>query len=381
MRQAQWRMSRWTPLALPAPVCAIAHKPAAPPALRPSGREGAAAESGSLLETIRARWSGWGFGPTPARLFWFLRTGGGPTSTRSWNKVVAFVFADGDRQPTLAVKMPRIPESFSSVTNEAATLRALHERPGGVPGIPSVFSCEEPAGFPILAQSVVTGQPVYTILTRDRHRELALKAAAWLADLAGHGQPCPPESWWDRLVAPVFSAFESSFGPVLDKGMLRDTWDTLSTLGPMPLVCEQRDFSQWNTFLTSSGGLAVIDWESSELHGLPALDLFYFLTYVSLSLDGAWHPDRVRQSYRATADPSTPMGAVSQDCLSFYIGRTGLHPSNLPPLRLLVWMLHSRLEYRAMVADAGGAKPEAADLRRSFFVSLWEEELRNGSRR
>jgi hypothetical protein len=34
-----------------------------------------------------------------------------------------------------------------------------------------------------------------------------------------------------------------------------------------------------------------------------------------------------------------------------------------------------------MVADAGGAKPEAADLRRSFFVSLWEEELRNGSRR
>jgi hypothetical protein len=45
-------------------------------------------------------------------------------------------------------------------------------------------------------------------------------------------------------------------------------------------------------------------------------------------------------------------------------------------LRLLCWMLHSRSEYGRFVADAGGV-PQPSQLRRSLFLGLWEEELRN----
>jgi aminoglycoside phosphotransferase (APT) family kinase protein len=185
--------------------------------------------------------------------------------------------------------------------------------------------------------------------------------------------------WWDRLVVPVFKNFESSFGPVLDAGMLRDAWDIVSTLEAMPLVCEHRDFSHWNIFVTPAGELHVLDWESSELQGLPVLDLLYFLTWLPLaSHAGAWHPDLVRHCYRTLRDVSSPTGAVSQRCVSLYTSRTGVHPSNVRPLRLLAWMLHSRNEYEELVADVGGGTPDPQRLRQSLFLTLWDDELRHG---
>jgi hypothetical protein len=41
---------------------------------------------------------------------------------------------------------------------------------------------------------------------------------------------------------------------------------------------------------------------------------------------------------------------------------------------VLLWLIHSRSEYRRLVGDSGGA-PQPARLRHSLFVALWEEEL------
>jgi aminoglycoside phosphotransferase (APT) family kinase protein len=35
---------------------------------------------------------------------------------------------------------------------------------------------------------------------------------------------------------------------------------------------EQRDFGPWNLLVTPAGQIAVLDWESAEVDGLPALD-------------------------------------------------------------------------------------------------------------
>lgn len=329
-----------------------------------------------VLEVIRAGWSSWGFGPPPVHLSRLLLTGG----KRSINKVVGLVFAASDTQPRLVVKMPRVPESIPHLHREAASLQALPSlRPRGMPGVPRLLFCHDAVHLVALGETVVTGQPLSLLLTRANFRELALKATDWLAELAGHAAAQPRSCWWDRLVAPVLKDFETTFVDVVDPSSIRETKAVLATLGDLPIVCEQRDFSPWNVLVTPAGELAVLDWESAEIRGLPALDLIYFLAYLSFFIDGAMSLGRFRDSYRATLDPASPTGSVVSECCARYAARTGLSPGALYPLRLLVWLLHSRSEYMQLVSDAAG-RPDREALRCSLFVNLWQEELRHGAR-
>ncbi|MBI3952198.1 MAG: aminoglycoside phosphotransferase family protein [Acidobacteria bacterium] len=366
------------------PVCAAARKraflssPQQPsavgPALPASSRTLVASVTPHLLSTIRAQWTSWGFGPTSDHLSLLILTGG----PRSICKVVALVFAEPNHQPSLAVKMPRVPEAVAGLAREATTLQAIESlRPGGVRGAPRVLFYQEHAGLFTVGETAFAGQPLFTLIRRSNYRDLALKATDWLCDLASHAEPHPPPAWWDRLVEPVLTGFGESFGPIIDSDMLRETRDIVATLGALPLVCEQRDFAPWNILVTAEGELAVLDWESSALRGLPAMDLIYFLAYLGFFLDGAIISGRFRESYRKMLDSSTLTGRVMRECLALYADRMGLNSVNLRALRLLVWMLHSGSEYQHFRSDAGG-KPEPETLRRSLFVNLWEEELHHG---
>lgn len=323
--------------------------------------------------SLRAGWQGWGFGTPPQRLVRLLLTGG----QRSINKVVSLVFADDERQPRLAIKQPRVPESVPALVREAATLQAVHGlRPGGIPGVPRVLFYHKQSDTLMLGETVETGVPLWMCLRPSTFRPLALQATAWLADLAGQSAHRPQQDWWGRLVEPVLADFEQMFGSIVDAGMLRETRTRLATLPALPLVVEQRDFSPWNVLLDPRGQLVVLDWESAEVQGLPAMDLIYFATYLAFFLDGAMESKRFRQSYRALRESSSSTGRIADECLNAYMQRLGLAPAVLHPLRLLTWLLHSRSEYRQFVADAGG-QPTPAVLRQSLFVQLWEEELRS----
>jgi aminoglycoside phosphotransferase (APT) family kinase protein len=301
-----------------------------------------------------------------------LLTGGG----RSINKVVGLVFAEAERQPQLAVKIARVPESVPALAREATTLQAIQLlRPNGIPGVPRRLFCRDLDGLLAVGETVLSGVPLWTILQSENYTELALRATDWLAELAGHPPRAPQADWWNRLIQPVIDDFQHAFGSILDQGMLRTTVDILRTLGPVPLVCEQRDFSPWNVLLAGDRSLVVLDWESAELQGLPAMDLIYFLTYLAFFHMGAMKSGRFREAYRATLDLATPLGRVRQECLDRYADRIGIDIGQLRALRLLVWLLHSRSEYQHLVADAAG-KPAREVLRRSLFVSLWEEEMR-----
>jgi hypothetical protein len=89
---------------------------------------------------------------------------------------------------------------------------------------------------------------------------------------------------------------------------------------------------------------------------------------------------RFREAYRATLDSATFTGRVQAECEQRYCERTGLELAVLRPLRLLTWLIHSCLEYKRFVAEAVN-QPESAALRRSLFVSLWEEELRSAPKK
>lgn len=309
-----------------------------------------------------------------AELPWLLLTGG----PRTISKVVGVAFTERDVRPRFVVKMARVREAVLGLEREAATLRALEAlRPAGVPGVPRVLLRRDCGGLLAVSETAMIGRPLHAVLRRSNYRDLALKATDWLVDLATLRLPSPSASQWSRIVEPALSDFADSFGPILDVGMVRETREMLTTLGPLPVVCEQRDFSPWNVFVAPDGALVVLDWESSECAGLPAMDLIYFLSYLAFYLDGAWTSGRFCQSYRTGLDPSTFTGAVRQECLSRYASQTGIDPSVLRPLRLLVWVIHSRSEYLRYVADEAG-KPKPETLRRSLFIQLWEEELRHG---
>jgi hypothetical protein len=367
------------------PICAIARKPGRiNDQQRTSVNHQGTSDSSDVPNTglvlsdiVRAGWSSWGRGSTPDQFAWLLLTGG----RRSINKAVALVFADGDCHPQLAIKMPRVCESIPALKREATILEAVHaQHAGGVPGVPQVLFCHEQNGLVMLGETVLAGVPLYTQLRQDNYRNLALTATAWLANLAGRSKPCSRDTWWSRLIEPVLADFSESFGPLIDQGMLRETRDMLHTLGDLPLVCEQRDFSPWNVLLAPNGDLVVLDWESAELQGLPAMDLIYFLTYLSFFLDGAMESGHYRASYRAMLNLSMFTGRVMGECIMHYAKQLDLDPAIIGPLRLLAWMLHSRSEYQHFMADAGG-RPEREMLQRSLFVGLWEEELRHATKR
>ncbi len=362
-----WRIARRLCLALP--VCAVARRPFLSPVPLQAGR----IDTG-LEELIRARWSECGLGPPPRRPSWLLLTRG----YRTISKAVALVFAEPAPWPRLAVKLARVAEAVPGLAREERVLRAVHaSRPEGLPGVPRVLFRYDRPGFWALGETALTGVPLLTRLHGGNYRELALGATDWLTALAGRPARRLRGEWWGRLVEAVLREFERSFAPVIDPGMLRETEAILAELGDLPLVCEQRDFSPWNVLVDAAGALVVLDWESAELQGLPALDLVYFLTYLTFFRDGAIASGRLRDSYRATLDPSTPTGALRSECVERYSSRIGLEPDELRPLDLLLWMLHSRSEYGHITADAGGP-PERERLRQSLFVSLWEEELRRG---
>ena len=382
IRRTVWLLALRAGLALP--ICVIARKRADSANEPPSPCETtgsarcrtrlAACMSADLIRTLQAEWSTWGLGPTPRQLSWLLLTGG----FRSSNKIVALLFAEPDPRPQLVVKLPRVPESISTLANEATILRALHSlRPGGVVGTPRLLFWRDHGGVMTLGETAVTGAALLTQLRRATYRSLALQATSWQAALAGRPVLSPRAVWWNRLVEPVLTEVQDSYGGVLDAGKLAETRAILASVDSLPLVCEQRDFSPWNVVITASGALGVLDWESAEIQGLPALDLIYFLTYLAFFLDGAIGSGRFQQSYRASLDPLTLTGRVRVECLASYAEHIGLPPAALYPLRLLVWLLHARSEYSRFVADAGGT-PTSETLRRGLFISLWEEELRRG---
>jgi hypothetical protein len=299
---------------------------------------------------------------------------GGP---RSVSKVVTLVFDEPDPHPRLAIKSPRAPDSFLPLRREAAALEALGRRAPSArpPGVPRFLFLREHAGVPLVGESAVVGRPLELLLTRETLRSWAMQGADWLVGLAGSAPPRPAAQCWQAVVQPVLSDIAAAFGPVLDPGSLARAEAVLRELGDLPSVCEQRDFAPWNVFVSADGQLAVLDWESAAVEGLPALDLLYFLAHLTFNVDRATRfEDRVAV-HRHALDPATPAGAVRRDCLARYFDRLGVAPAQLRPLQVLVWLIHARSDFHHFVADAGGP-PSTELLRRSLFLALWREEMR-----
>jgi hypothetical protein len=239
--------------------------------------------------------------------------------------------------------------------------------------VPRLHFLDALLGRPVLGETALAGVPLAATLTHRNYRRAAERVTDWLITLAEPATRQPAEATWASLVSPALERFTAEFASVVDASELARTREILGGLGTLPVVCEQRDFSPWNVF-EGEGGIVVLDWESGEPRGLPALDLIYFATHAAYYLKRAWITGRYVEAHRAAWSRKTALGRANHACVVRYFTHLDLDPELLRPLRLFAWMLHAHSDFVHLRADVGGVPDEAA-LRSSRFLQLFRAEL------
>jgi glycosyltransferase involved in cell wall biosynthesis len=309
-----------------------------------------------------------------------LLTGG----HRSINKVVGLAFEAGASKPTTAVKFARVPEAEPGLEREALALRLLGEERPDFVGAPRLRGEGRRAGRLAVVEDVVEGRTLLDQLTPANFEPVARQVTRLLIDLARSdegaktgraGRVSSLRPGGGRPVDEVLAEFETQFESVVGESALASIRQKLVGLGELPPAVEHRDCSPWNVVITPAGDPVLLDWESAEADGLPALDLFYFLANCAFVLDGALESGRTRESYARLLDPSREYGRVCRRAVGEYAAALGIGPEDLARLRLFCWIVHSRSDYRHAQLEAGG-EPRPEDLRKGMFLGLVEEELR-----
>jgi hypothetical protein len=321
---------------------------------------------------LEHHWAEWGLGAIPARLSTVLVTGG----PRTVSKVVLLAFAEPSPIPVIAIKAPRVDAATPGILRESDALATLTGPASPrVVGIPRLLFRRELGRLTVIGETAIAGRPLDSLLDRRSLPAWSMKVTDWLASLAKQRPTRPAAYWQERIVDPVLSRFIEHFGAVVDPGLLRESETMVRSIGSLPSVPEQRDFGPWNLLVTPAGQLAVLDWESAEVEGLPALDLLYYLAYACFNVDRAHDFESRVRSYRRSLDPSSLTGVVRGDSLSRYLDVLGIQAGALAPLRVLVWLIHAHSDFVHAASDAAGS-PSAAALKRSLFLALWEKEVR-----
>ena len=302
---------------------------------------------------------------------WLLLTGG----RRSINKVVGVPFCGSSGVPSLVVKFARVAEAEGGLEREATVLREIEAAHPTLPGVPRVLASGRRVGRLAIAETAIHGAPLLSQLDAATFPQLAAQVTEWLIELAGRRRPEPREAWWARLVEAPLDEFERGFAVAGGDGVVERAREFVAGLPALSPACEHRDCSPWNIVLAGPGEPALLDWESAEPHGLPGLDLVYFLANAAFVIEGALESDRTLEAYRRLLDPATGSGRVFARCTARYGDRLGLAPDTLSRLRTLCWVVHSRSDRRHLEMEAGGAADPQA-LRASLYFNLLREDLR-----
>jgi hypothetical protein len=296
--------------------------------------------------------------PLPSGISWTVLTEG----RASISKVVAIVTPAGAEGPGLVIKWPRTVTAAASLAREAAMLSGLQNRalPDGLPLL--VETRPHPLGTAIV-ETMLPGVPMGRLLTPARHLLLGIRVVDWLVNLPAPG---PSEvSGAAALADGLIDRLEQRIGSTIAAFEISRLRALVPALDGLPLVVEHRDLAPWN-ILVDDGRIGVVDWESSVASGLPVLDLWYFLTYAGLAVEG--HGEAcLAEVYPGLQDRQTRAGKVSANLLERYTACLGLDPDLVPTLRALTWVAHMPSEL--------DRRPKGADPTSATFMRLLTHEL------
>lgn len=296
---------------------------------------------------------------------------------RASSHVVFLVMPEDRPEPLLVAKVPRLAEAGETLEREVANLRAIQaSRPGGFNSVPQVIAFERCWERPILVETALVGEPLDPPTVRRDPDGACSAIVHWLIDvqLASRGATSMDDNWFDRLIGEPLAYVEKTLAlSENERQMLETTWQLAETLRMMelPLVVEHGDLSHPNLILQEEGP-GVVDWELADLQGLPACDLYFFLSYVAFARHRARSNGRHLEAFqRAFFGPETWVRTY----IERYATHLELPRQALGPLFVLTWARYvAGLLMRLDGAGSQTVKPNTrvtAWLRNNRYFTLW----------
>lgn len=291
--------------------------------------------------------------------------------------VIFLLMPEGQSEPTLVAKLPRLPQASDSLEREASILQLIQTmRREKLDSVPQVIAYENYCGYPILVETAING-----ILMDNRYIRHHLDACCravldWLIAIQPQDRAQLHTDAYKRLVRAPLRYFGEYF-PLNEEEseLLAATEDLIAPLTKMllPMVIEHGDLSHPNIIVNAQGKVGVIDWELAIAEGLPACDLFFFLTYAAFARDRAGKTgDHVGAFHRAFFEKD----GWARPYVKSYLRRMGIPDNAAQPLFVLCWIryiiqLLQRLDTSEQIIDQ-----KTADwLRGNRYYALWRHTV------
>jgi hypothetical protein len=291
---------------------------------------------------------------------------------RASRHVIFLALERGRSGPVLVAKLPRLPEA-TALTREAANLRAVEA--GGAPpaSIPRVVAFEPSVAGPILVETALAGSPLDAGTVRRGFAPWGHAVVDWLAGLGG---PALEGDWFERLVEAPLDALGRLASLSPDETRAIEHTRALATRlrsAPPPSVFEHGDLSPPNVLRLRSGGIGVLDWELADPRGLPAGDLFFFLTWAAWAREGAESGEARGAAFERAF---FARDAWARPFVLAYARRLGLSPALLTPLFVLGWARTLARFVDRLDGSAGPfARASSEWLRQNRYYRVWRHSL------
>jgi hypothetical protein len=283
---------------------------------------------------------------------------------------------------TTVAKFPRRYWDTGGIAAEAQALRAIDRGSDLLAGhVPHVRRIDL-GPRPYLLETALEGPHVSPEYVR-RHTSQVVRAGT---DLIGRmslfPQPGKRSEWYGQLLDEPLGQFADSV-PMGGTGreLVTETRRVLEPLRQaiLPLVLEHGDLGHPNLIMTSKDRMAAIDWERYEAHGLPLLDLVFFLQYVAeCRASAVTLPAQLRAFDDAFVGPQ----AWAAPWLRQYALHLGIDSPKLPLLVLAAWVRTSTGLVARLVPRGDASRhrltktPDLSDtFRKDRDFGLWRHAL------
>ena len=303
---------------------------------------------------------------------------------RASSHVICFVLAEDRKEPIFVVKLPRLPGDHSRLDREVANLNAANRNraPEDV-SIPRVVAYEDYHQHRLLIETAVPGRTMSPAVVRRQPELCTETTIAWLTNLqlATMTRGAKDNDWFARLIEEPFLQFKKILPATDEATHLID--ETVTMMKPfrnhdLPLVMSHEDFCPPNILQAENGSIGVVDWELAEPQGLPAADLFFFLTYIAFARNSARKNAEYGKAFQQAFFNSN---AWTRPYVTRYCERLRFSQEILAPLFVSTWGryvagLIARLQESSETGSMAGTETMKW-LKTNRYYILWRYAIEN----
>jgi aminoglycoside phosphotransferase (APT) family kinase protein len=305
---------------------------------------------------------------------------------RSSSNVLFAVLADRQIEPFLIVKVSRLPGDHDRLKREALNLeKAQAAWSAASDSVPSLIAYEECAGNQLLVETAQSGQKLSSLLKNGSSQHYVEGVVRWLTDFhqATQTRSRGDTDWYQRLVDDPLRHFQETLRlSSAEQELVEQTQRLIGTLkdNDIQLVFEHGDLGPPNILFADRERPGVVDWELAVPKGLPAVDLYFFLTLVGFVEKGAkTNAEYVSAFHEAFFGRS----AWARPFVQRYAGSMGLSSETLRALFVVCWSRYvAGLVIRLHDSDDSARSLDGVTaqwLRSNRYFTLWRHSVENFS--